>query len=156
MLAYHLQGNNDLIIICLAEGLSTIFCVYDNAFCCAWLSCETSCGSLQIESSSEDQSQSPELGAISYKDPSPPLESRQTESDDFTTQTKKSLLRNLKMLSPEQAIPPDTDLGSSGSKDLPSDFDSELDASKDVSSVKKSRSYKRQQIKWDNVFYFIK
>ena len=60
------------------------------------------------------------------------------------------------MLSPEQAIPPDTDLDSSGSKDLPSDFDSESDESKDVSSVKKSRSYKRQQIKWDNVFYFIK
>ncbi len=60
------------------------------------------------------------------------------------------------MPSPEQAIPPDTDLGASGSEELPSDFDSESDDSEDVSSVKKSRSYKRPPIQWANVVYFIK
>jgi hypothetical protein len=87
-------------------------------------------------SSSEDEAQLPELGASSSKDPPHPLESRQTESDVFTTPTKKSLRRNLKALSPEKAVPPDTDLGASGSKDLTSDSDSESDDSEDVSSVK--------------------
>ncbi len=89
-------------------------------------------------SSSEDEAQSPELGARSSKYPPPPLESGhwQTESDIFATPTKKSLRRNLTVLSPETAIPLDTDLGASGSKDLPSGFDSESDDSEDVSSVK--------------------
>ncbi len=53
------------------------------------------------------------------KDPPPPHESGQTESNDFNTPTKKSLRRNLKVLSPEKAIPPETDLGASSSKDRP-------------------------------------
>jgi hypothetical protein len=64
-------------------------------------------------SSSEDEAQSPELGASSSINPPPPLESGQTESDDFTTPTKKSLRRNLMVLtlvSPEKEIPPDTEI----------------------------------------------
>ncbi len=85
--------------------------------------------------SSEEEAQSPELGASSSKDPPPPLESGQTESDDFTTPTKKSLLRNLNAISPVKGIPPDTGLGASSSKDLPSDSDSESDDSEDDSAV---------------------
>ncbi len=103
-------------------------------------------------SSSEDEAQSPELGASSSKDPPPPLES----GDPFTTPTKKCLRRNLSLRSPEKGIPPDTDLGASGSQDLPSDSDPESDESEDNSSRKKSRSYKRPPIEWENVVSFIK
>ena len=61
-------------------------------------------------SSSDDEAQSPELGACSSKDPPPPLESGQTESDPFTTPTKKSMRRNLTLCSPEKGIPHDADL----------------------------------------------
>ena len=61
-------------------------------------------------SSSEEEAQSPELGASSSKDPPPPLESGQTESDPFTTPTKESMRRNLTLRSPEKEIPHDADL----------------------------------------------
>jgi hypothetical protein len=82
-------------------------------------------------SSSEDEAQSPELGASSSKDPPPPLES----GDPFTTPPKKC-----------KRIP-------SGSQDLPSDSDLESNDSEDN---KKSRSYKRPSIEWENVVSFIK
>jgi hypothetical protein len=106
-------------------------------------------------SRSEDEAQSPELGASGSQDPSPPLESRQTESDDFTTTTKKSLRRNLNVIIPVKGIPPNTDLGASSSKDLPSGSDSESHDSEDDSAVKEPRSYKRQRIQWDSVVYFV-
>ena len=61
-------------------------------------------------SSSEDEAQSPELGASSSKDPPPPLESGQTGSDPFTTPTKESMRRNLTLRSPEKGILHDADL----------------------------------------------
>ncbi len=85
-------------------------------------------------SSSEDEAQSPELGASSSKDPPPPLES----GDAFTTPTKQKC----------RAIP-------SGSQDL-SDSDAESNESEDKSACKKSRSYKRPPIEWENVVSFVK
>jgi hypothetical protein len=107
-------------------------------------------------SSSQDEAQSPELGASSSKDPPPPLESRQTESDDFTMPTKKSMQQNLNVISQVKGIPPNTELGASSSKDLPSGSDSESDDSEDDSAVKKCRSYKRPRIQWDNILYFVR
>ncbi len=60
------------------------------------------------------------------------------------------------MIGPVKGIPPNTDLGASSSKDLPSDSDSESDDSEDDSEVKKSRSYTRPRIQLDNVVYFVK
>ncbi len=76
----------------------------------------------------------PELGASSSKDPPPPLES----GDPFTTPPKKC-----------RRIP-------SGSQDLPSDSDLESNDSEDISPCKKSRSYKRPPIEWENVVSFVK
>ncbi len=84
--------------------------------------------------SSEDEAQSPELGASSSKDPPPPLES----GDAFTTPSKKC-----------RPIP-------SGSQALPSDSDAESNESENISVCKKSRSYKRPQIEWENVVSFVK
>jgi hypothetical protein len=58
--------------------------------------------------------------------------------------------------SPEKGIPPDTDFCASSSQDLPSDSDSESDDSENNSSRKKSRSYKRPPIEWENAVSFIK
>jgi hypothetical protein len=64
----------------------------------------------------------------------PPLES----GDGFTTPLKKC-----------RPIP-------SGSQDLSSDSDAESNESEDISACKKSRSYKRQPIAWENVVSFVK
>jgi hypothetical protein len=85
-------------------------------------------------SSSEDEAQSPELGASSSKDPPPPLESE----DAFTTPTKKKGRPN-----------------PSESQDL-SDSDADSKDSEDQSACKKSRSYKRPPIEWENVVSFVK
>jgi hypothetical protein len=60
------------------------------------------------------------------------------------------------VISPVKGIPPNTQLGASSSKDLPSGSDSESDGSEDDSAVKKCRSYKRPRVQWDNVLYFVK
>jgi len=85
-------------------------------------------------SSSEDEAISPELGASSSKDPPPPLESE----DAFTTPTKKKGRPN-----------------PSESQDL-SDSDADSNDSEDQSACKKSRSYKRPPIEWENVVSFVK
>ena len=85
-------------------------------------------------SSSEEEAQSPELGASSSKDPPPPLES----GDAFTTPTKKKGRPN-----------------PSASQDS-SDSDADSNQSEDESACKKSRSYKRPPIEWENVVSFVK
>ena len=87
-------------------------------------------------SSSGNETLSPELGESSSNTPNP-LESGQTEYYPFTTPTKKCLRQNLTLRSQEKGFPPGTDLGASGSQDLPSDSDSESDESEDDLAKKK-------------------
>ncbi len=69
-------------------------------------------------SSSNDKPNSPDLCASSSKDPPPPLESGQAESDGFTT-PKKFQLQSLRTISPVKGITPKSDFSASSSKDHP-------------------------------------